>query len=102
MRRYDCDVCRESINRATDGVLHCEEDCSTHYGDVEGFAFYRWVESAAQDPTMGHVHKRCIGAQVEKYLKRYSFGRLGLPGAHVIITRKKMENRRTHGRKVDQ
>jgi hypothetical protein len=105
--KYKCDVCHKVIEPGA-GVVHTAILLpAAGMNDVEGFAIYPWSEPAIKEATrnrwsLGKIHKRCIGAQVQEYLKRFNMGRLVLPGAKVIITRKKMENRRANGRKVSE
>jgi hypothetical protein len=89
---FDCDVCGKPIEPKT-GVLHGTETLAEAVPPAKGFAFWKWDERAAGAEGIGRIHKRCIGAQIQKYLKRFNFGRLELPGARIVITRKKMENR---------
>jgi hypothetical protein len=95
---YDCDVCRKPIGKG-EGVLHGENRLDL----AAGFSFWRWNVDAIRESEryhcpLGKVHKRCIGAQVQEYLTRFDMGHLILRGKHIVITRKKMENRRANAK----
>lgn len=93
MTRFVCDVCHRVI-KPKDGMLHERERSSTLYGDMKGFVFYRWQETAARGEDIGHIHKWCVWEQVKHYLKTLGWGRIEVPGRRaVIVTRARVARR---------
>jgi hypothetical protein len=86
-----CDVCHEPIEKG-EGLLHSTERLLDSSPEVMGFAFYPWADVPERFP-IGRIHKRCLRTQLHKYLERFEMGRLALPAARIIITRKKMAGR---------
>jgi hypothetical protein len=59
--RYICDACGVEIAKGV-GVLYDYEYVGTNHGEMRGFGFYAWNDSAARHRDYGHIHlaSHCI------------------------------------------
>lgn len=78
MNQYLCDVCKDPITKKDPGVMHEAKTTSGVVDDMRGFAFWLWFDELAEEAQsdgMGHVHNRCIVAQVQKHMAFYGLDR---------------------------